>query len=315
MLSTGACVDRIDIETDISGGFPIAVEGFITDEPGPYKVEISKSFDMESKESMKTPISAKKVSILDDLGYSEDLVEISQGIYQTNPNGIRGEAGRAYKVRIQLLDGRIYESIPDTLKSYGSMDSVYHEFVEEKNIDGVTNYGFNVYFDANAGSQNAYYFLWKFKGTFQVDTNPELHDVACGMARCPDPRPCSSYVVVDGGLEYVKLCECCTCWVDFFNETPVVSDNQFINGGKFTKINATYVPVNQWTFMYKVHAEVKQFTLSRQAFNFWKALVAQQKATTSLFQPVTGKVKGNFIQISGEPGNNGRIVLCFVCKQ
>ena len=303
MLSTGACVDRIDIETDISDGFPIAVEGFITDQPGPYKVEVSKSFDMESKESMKAWISAKKVSILDDLGYSEDLVEISQGIYQTHPNGIRGEAGRAYKLRIQLLDGRIYESIPDTLKAYGSMDNVYHEFVEEKNVDGVTNYGFNVYFDADAGSQSAYYFLWKFKGTFQVDTNPELYAETCGESTCPKPRPCSSYVVgADGRLEYVKPCECCTCWVDFFNEMPVISDNQFVSAGKFTKISAAYVPVTQWTFMYKVHAEVQQFTLSRQAFNFWKALLAQRKATTSLFQPVTGKVKGNFIQISGEQG-------------
>ena len=302
VLCLSACVDRIDIDTEITGGFPIAVEGFITDEPGPYRVEISKSFDMESKESPKTPISAKKVTILDDLGYSEDLFEISQGIYQTNPNGIRGEAGRAYKLRIQLLDGRIYESIPDTLKSYGSMDSVYHEFVEEKNIDGVTNYGFNVYFDANAGSQSAYHFLWKFIGTFQVDTNPELHEVPCGMARCPDPRPCSSYIYANNKLEYVKLCECCSCWVDFFNEMPVVSDNQFINGGKFTKINATYVPINQWTFMHKVHAEVKQFTLSRQAFNFWKAVVAQKNANESLFQPITGKVKGNFIQISGDQG-------------
>jgi hypothetical protein len=304
MLSTVACVDRIDIDTDIGENFPIAVEGFITDEPGPYKVELSKSFDMESKESMKAPISAKKVSILDDQGYSEDLVEISLGIYQTNPNGIRGEVGRAYKVRIQLLDGRIYESLPDTLKAYGSMDSVYHEFIQEKNTQGLTNYGFNVYFDANAGSQSAYNFLWKFKGTFQVDTNPELHKVPCGgEARCPSPRPCSSYVVgLDGNLEYVKPCECCTCWVDFFNDMPVISDNQFIDGGKFKKINATHIPVTQWTFMYKVHAEVKQYTLSNRAFNFWKAVVAQKTATTSLFQPVTGKVVGNIIQISGEPG-------------
>ena len=298
----GACVDRIDIDTDIPGGFPLAIEGFITDEPGPYRVEISKSFDMESKESAKTPISAKKVTILDDLGFSEDLVEISQGIYQTNLNGIRGEVGRAYKLRVQLLDGRIYESIMDTLKSYGSMDSVYHEFVEEKDLDGFTNYGFNVNFDANAGSETAYYFLWKFKGTFQVDTNPELHDVPCGEGRCPAPRPCSSYIWDGAKLEYVKPCECCTCWIDFFNDMPVVSDNQLINSGKFTNIHAAYVPVTQWTFMYKVHAEVKQFTLSRQAFNFWRAVVAQKKATGSLFQPVTGKVPGNFVQISGDPG-------------
>jgi hypothetical protein len=47
---------------------------------------------------------------------------------------------------------------------------------------------------------------------------------------------------------------------------------------------------------------VKQYTLSNRAFNFWKAVVAQKTATTSLFQPVTGKVVGNIIQISGEPG-------------
>jgi len=303
MLSAAACVDRIDIDADIPGEFPLAVEGFITDEPGPYKVEISKSFDMESKESMKTYISAKKVTIVDDQGFSEDLVETSQGLYQTNYNGIRGEVGRAYKLRVQLLDGRIYESILDTLRSYGSMDSVYHEYVEELNTDGSTNYGFNVHFDANAGTENSYYFLWKFKGTFQVDTNPELHDVPCGEARCADPRPCSSYIVGnEGGLEYVKLCECCTCWVDFFNDLPVISDNQLINGGKFTNLTAAYVPITQWTFMYKVHAEVQQFTLSRQAFSFWKALVAQKKANESLFQPITGKVPGNFVQISGDPG-------------
>jgi len=303
MLSAAACVDRIDIDTDITGGFPIAVEGFITDEPGPYRVELSKSFDMESKESMKTPISAKKVTILDDSGFSEDLVEISQGSYQTSFNGIRGEVGKAYKVRVQLLDGRVYESVLDTLKSYGALDNVYHEYVEEMNTEGIMNYGFNVNFDANAGNESSYRFLWKFKGTFQVDTNPELYEVSCGESKCPSPRPCSSYVVgTDGRLEYVKECECCTCWVDFFNDIPVVSDNQFTSGGKFMNITSAYVPITQWTFMYKVHAEVQQYTLSRQAFNFWKALVAQKRANESLFQPITGKVPGNFVQISGEPG-------------
>lgn len=302
MLSAAACVDRIDIDTDIPGGFPVAVEGFITDEPGPYRVEITKSFDIESKESIKTPISAKKVSIIDNLGISEDLVEISHGVYQTQINGIRGEVGKAYKLRVQLLDGRVYESVPDTLTSYGSLDDVYHQYVEEMGTDGTMKYGFNVNFNANAGNESAFRFLWKFKGTFQVDTNPELHEVSCGESKCPDPRPCSSYTYANGKLEYVKPCECCTCWVDFFNDMPVVSDNQFVAEGRFTNLTAAYVPITQWTFMYKVHSEVQQFTLSRRAFNFWKAVVAQKKANESLFQPITGKVPGNFVQISGEPG-------------
>jgi hypothetical protein len=141
------------------------------------------------------------------------------------------------------------------------MDKVYHEYIEEKDPQGITNYGFNVYFDANAGSQSSYNFLWKFKGTFQVDTNPELHEKSCGESKCPDPLPCSSYVLSPAGkLEYAKPCDCCACWVDFFNDVPIVSDNQLISGGKFTKIFATYIPITEWTFMYKVHAEVKQFT-------------------------------------------------------
>ena len=61
-----------------------------------------------------------------------------------------------------------------------------------------------------------------------------------------------------------------------------------------------YVPLTTWTLMYKVHAQVNQMSLSRQAFAFWKGVKAQKGATASLFQPVTGKIPGNFVQISGE---------------
>jgi hypothetical protein len=51
--------------------------------------------------------------------------------------------------------------------------------------------------------------------------------------------------------------------------------------------------------MYKVHAQVNQMSLSRQSFEFWKGLKAQKNATSSLFQPVTGKIVSNFVQIGG----------------
>lgn len=303
ILSCTACIDRIDLETGSSQSFPLAVEGFISDQPGPYTIEITKSFDIESKLSIKTPISAKRVVLSDDQGASEELTEVSQGVYQTDPNGLRGKVGSAYTLHIELLDGRVYESKPDTILASGSMESVYYDFKAEKDKEGVTNYGFDVYFNSNAGGRNTYYFLWKFVGTYQVETNPELYAEACGETTCPRPRPCSSYVLgVDGRLEWEKPCECCTCWISFFNDNPIVSDNQLVEGGRFTGIKATYVPINQWTFMYKVHAEVKQMSLSRQAFVFWKAVQAQKEAASSLFQPVTGRIESNFIQISGQPG-------------
>jgi len=302
LIAEGSCVDRIDIDTGTATNFPIVVDGFISDQPGPYTIKITKSFDIESKQSIKAPISAKRIFLSDDQGTSEQLVELSQGVYQSAPDGIRGEVGHAYMLRIEFLDGRVYESIPDTLYPSGNMEQVYFNFTSEKDKDGATINGFDVFFDSNAGERNTYFFLWKFVATYQVETNPELYAENCGEGKCPLPRPCSSYIYANGELEWVKPCECCTCWISFFNDNPIVSDNRLLEGDHFTRIQAGYVPVNQWTFMHRVHAEVRQMSLSKQAFDFWRAVEAQKQAVNSLFQPVTGKIQSNFVQINGDPG-------------
>jgi len=280
--------------------FPLVVEGYISTDLGPYTVKISKSFDVESKQSIKTPISVNRVILSDDIGNSETLTKVSDGEYLTSPTGIRGTIGRSYTLEIQTLDGRVYRSNPDPILDPGSLDDVYFEYVETL-TNGSEAYGFDVFFDSNAGEQNSYYFLWKFIGTFQVETNPELYTVNCGESRCPAPLPCSGYVW-NGALTYVSPCECCICWSKFFNSEPMVSDNQVIEDGKFVHVKVGYVPITQWTFMNKVHAEVQQLSLSPQAYAFWKALKDQKKAIGSLFEPQAGRIPTNFVQISGKEG-------------
>ena len=297
------CVDRISFDVGTTSTFPIVIEGYISDQPGPYQINISKAFDIESKQSLKAPISVKRLIISDNLGNSETLTETVAGTYQTSAGGIQGVVGRSYKLNAELLDGRVYQSLPDTLLASGTVDDVYFNFRTDKDQEGTTIYGFDVLFNSTAGEKSDFHFLWQFVGTFQVDTNPELYKVSCGESKCPKPRPCSAYVINNfGELEEVKPCECCTCWSNIFNDSPIVSDNQLVEGGRFKGVEAAYVPVNQWTFMYKVHAEVRQMSLSPRAFAFWKAIKAQKQAVTSLFQPVTGKVPTNFKQVSGSAG-------------
>ena len=298
ILWCSACVDRININVGSSSVFPVVVNGFISDQPGPYQIQITKAFDIESKLSIKTPIQAKSVVLSDNIGTTEVLSAVSAGVYQTSPTGIRGTLGRVYKLKVELLDGRIYESTPDTLLVSGTVDSVYYNFKEEKTVDGASKYGFDVFFNSTASPKSNYY-LWKFIGTYKYDTNPELYSEPCGEGRCPRPRPCSSYILDNGQLRYIKNCSCCSCWSNLLNPDPIVSDNQFVQGGQFRGIRAMYVPLTQWTFMYKVHAQVNQMSLSRKAFTFWKGVKDQKSANASLFQPVTGKIPGNFAQISG----------------
>ncbi len=294
-----ACVDRITIDTGTVSTYPVVIDGFISDQPGPYTIQVTKAYDIESKLSTKAPVSLRKLTISDNAGTVEVMTEVSQGVYKTSAAGIKGTIGRAYKIRIELLDGRIYESIPDTLTLAGTVDKVYFDFKSEVTTSGANQYGFDVLFNSTSGEKTNFHFLWKFTGTFQSTTNPELHDEPCGQSRCPKPPPCSGYIYTAGALQYVRACACCTCWYNIFNDEPIVSDGQFVDGGVFRGVKASYVPITQWTFMYKVHAQVDQMSLSPRAYEFWKGVKAQKSATASLFQPVTGKIVSNFTQISG----------------
>ena len=298
ILVNVACIDRISFDTSLSE-YPVVVEGYISDQPGPYEIRISRSFDVQSKNTIFTPISVKSLTIFDDQGNSEILTSKQVGVYNTSVNGIQGVVGRSYHIAVELLDGKAYESTPELMLSTGTVDSVYFSFFKEDFPEAATQYGFDVFFDATTGGNSNVDFLWRFTGTYQVDTNPELYTISCGEARCPAPRPCSGVIVQDG-LTRVGPCDCCNCWVDFRNDVPIVSDNQLVQGNRFQNVKGYRVPLNKWIFLHKVYANIEQLSLTPTARKFWKAIKDQKEAVGSLFQPISGQVQSNFIQTSGD---------------
>lgn len=303
IVVTTACVDRINFDVGGATEYPVVVEGFITDQPGPYEVTVTRAFDVESKLSIKTFLNVRKIELFDNIGNVEQFTKIADGKYRTQ-GLIQGIVGRAYNVKVELLDGRIYESTPDTLQPTGTVDKLDHELVFYTNKKGIPEYGFDIFFDSQAGENTEFQFMWKTAMTYQVATSPENHRVACGGGTCPDPLDCSGYIWNDqtNSLQYVKPCTCCHCWITINQEIPVVSDNELVKNGKFVHIKAGRLPITGLTMAYKTHVEVQQFSLSQQAYAFWKAVKAQKEAITSLFQPLNGKIVGNFVQVSGEPG-------------
>lgn len=325
ILLAGACLDRIFIDVGQSPAFPVVIDGNISNLPGPYTIQVTKAFDIESISSIKMPLSVKQMVLSDDHGSSETLSQVNQGTYQTASDGIQGIVGRVYKLRIELLDGRVYESKPDTLFPAGTVDSLYFNFKSEITeqftpTNGSYKYGFDVFFNSTAGSKNNFHFLWNFKGTFRADTHPELCNPfggdACepcsNITRCNFCAVCN-YRPICSGLRNISnfpdfpravfvrkdTCSCCTCWYNLFNPIPIVSDDQLAKDGHFNSVKAYYVPLNEWMFSHKVYIEVSQMSLSRQAFDFWRAVKGQKDAVGSLFQPITGKIPSNFVQLSG----------------
>ena len=94
LLFLFSCVDRIDFGVEMQRDFPLAIDGMITDEPGPYSVKVSTAFDIDSKINLKADGAVQEMLIIDDLGNTETLALARPGEYRTVTAGFRGVIDR-----------------------------------------------------------------------------------------------------------------------------------------------------------------------------------------------------------------------------
>ena len=300
-----SCIDRISLDgIRITESFPIVIDGFISSAPGPYIITVTKAYDIESTYSPKEPYPVKKLTVSDNRGQSEVLDNMGDGIYATNT--LQGEVGGVYTLRVELFDGRIYESVPDTLPAPGALDSVYYVYQQPADFNGFAvapQYAVHVN-SKGAGPNNRY--MWQQTITFKANTHPENNDKGCYFfeSACNFVPPCSGYrnLGTPQEKEMVQLfpCECCTCWYNIFNAAPVLSDAFFMNEGNYRNLEVGQIPISGWTFMEKVRVEVSMKSLGKSAFRYFKSIRDQKAANNSLFQPITGKIPINFVQLAGQ---------------
>ena len=108
ILTIAACVDPISFDTP-PPQLQTVIEGYISDDPGPYTIKVSEGFSLEANEPESRPITDLSITLFDDLGVSEMYTEVSPGIYQT-AGLMQGELGRSYHIRVETPEGDVFES-------------------------------------------------------------------------------------------------------------------------------------------------------------------------------------------------------------
>ncbi|MCW3126680.1 MAG: hypothetical protein JWO03_2338, partial [Bacteroidetes bacterium] len=105
-LITSAC--HKDIHLDLSNASGITViEGYITDQPGPYFVGISKTVTFYDSNNV-VPVLGASLIMTDDAGNRDSLTDSGlPGLYQTHT--IAGVVGRTYHLSV-FADGKQYDA-------------------------------------------------------------------------------------------------------------------------------------------------------------------------------------------------------------
>jgi len=126
VLSLLSCEDVIEL--DLTSVPPqVVIEGFVTDQEGPYSVEISKTADFYDPNQF-TPQENAVVRIFDDQGNEDILTETGPGIYETS--NLQGERGVTYTLEV-ALEGTTYNATSKMPEELIPLDALTVQFEEE----------------------------------------------------------------------------------------------------------------------------------------------------------------------------------------
>ena len=281
LIMQGGCIEPFDTtETGIDG--LLVVDGLITDQPGPYRIILSRSAALNDSSFEK--VSNALVYVEEENGIREELTEHDPGVYLSSENGIKGQSGRRYQLTIELSEGSRYVSDWITLKHSPPIDSLYYLF-EEKAIDDNFETGFQIYVDTEDPTGNIRYYryewveTWKYFALFPAFFN---------------------YIGGESGIETEPSGASRFCWQTETNNVVSVASTLDNNTTKISQHPTAFASTasNQLALRYSVL--VRQFALDEQEFDFWKGLEETNSDNGSIFDRQPQVVEGNIKNV-GNP--------------
>jgi hypothetical protein len=282
----------------------IVIEGLITNEPGPYKIKITKTrpYNQTGEESViPEPVSNVIVTITDNTGATEQLAENESGAYYTAHDGIRGEPGKTYVLYLVTPDGFTYQSDSCKMPEPASLDSVYAEPGIIKTLDKSeagpyieTNHpGINLYMDVHPVQGTEYYYKAE---TYIVK---QAWHYEWRQGRPPEPP-----------VDRPPLPTRVYCWElnPDHNDRNLMSNNTsdsrpikkqsigFITSDVYSETNEIRDP----TYLLGAIATTSLYSVSKDLYRIFTQLNTQTNPSNSIFDPIPTRIESN-ISCVNEP--------------
>lgn len=133
LIILGGCIDEISFDSEFSES-QLVVEGSVNNSPGPYTVHLGTT---QPDENLPVPLRGATIELIDSNGNRVAFNEMEPGKYQTVDENFRGEPGETYHIEIEMPDGRVYFSEPETMPLQTALSTVHLEpgFVSERTRD------------------------------------------------------------------------------------------------------------------------------------------------------------------------------------
>ncbi|MCY7356546.1 MAG: DUF4249 domain-containing protein [Rudanella sp.] len=274
VLGLTACIEPVSLpirQTERR----LVVEGLITNEPPPYLIKLTYSGNLQS--SLLIPeelaINGAVVFVSDDAGNRARLEQdpLNPAFYWMRDPALRGQAGRRYSLSVQLPNGKRYVSKPELMPTVAALEPLNVRYRRQRQDLGQPDV-YDIRINTQDPPTPGNYYRWASYGYLRR---------WAGSDPLNPPR------------NTISPCNTCTCWVPYYGPLGEVLSDVLINGNRIANRLVWSAPVYAVGPQY---VEVRQFSLTRDAFQYWQRFEQQSNRTGSLFDAQPASIEGNVRQ-------------------
>lgn len=270
-LIFSACVDEYWPEMDKYENL-LVVDGLLTngDELGIVRLSVSSSINDQEL----IPLSNAELYITDENEVKTTFTELVPGTYFISDSSFFGQAGKTYQLFIKLPNGKSYISDRCYLSDPSPIDSVYG-IPEEPNIDHSFP-GVQFYIANHSNLADTAYYFWQLSQTYKYRSSFDI-DYTWEGELIPFPKPDSLR----------------TCWLTTVVPGLLVASTIGFNPAETVQFPLNFVSTETKMLSMRYSLLVKQFTISKSAFDFYDAIDQQNVDQGSLWSQQPYQIVGN----------------------
>jgi hypothetical protein len=260
------CKERFEPDLPVMATGYLVVEGVINTGPGETKIKLSRSLQLGAEKGAAAPELKAQLQVEGSDETMYPLTEKGEGVYVTG--GLNLAAAVQYRLRITTAAGKDYLSDFTAVKKTPPIDSI--NWRREAN-------GLQLYVNAHDPQNNTRYYQWDYEETWEYLSAADAgYKWENGMVveRAPDEHTYRCWG--QAGATSLLLGSSAKLSQDIIYLSPLV-----------------FIPPASIKLSHRYSILVRQYALSRQAYEFLQMMKKNTETTGSFFDPQPSALKGN----------------------
>ena len=254
----------------------LVVDGFLNGN-GVTTVKLSRTQNI-AEDTLATDETGATIFIEDEQGAQEALAEVETGIYKTS---VQLDPARRYRLAIRTAEGKVYASEYVEVKQTPPIDEVPWNIAGREVIISV---------DTHDPQNSTRYYRWECESTWEYTSayNAFLkYDTALDS-------------IVGMGKDEFSLYH---CWQTEPSTDIRIATSVLLSQDVVSRYVLQTVPAESERLRIRYSLLVKQYALTKEAYQYWEALKKNTESIGTLFDPLPTQLTGNVhcLSVPDEP--------------